>query len=64
MALGTDNVTVTTAATFIPEIWSDEIAAAYKKSLVAANLVKKMSFKGKKRRYSSYPCSNSWFSSF
>ena len=48
MALGTDNVTVTTANTFIPEIWSDEIAAAYKKSLVAANLVKKMSFKGKK----------------
>ena len=48
MALGTDHVTVTTAATFIPEIWSDEIAAAYKKSLVAANLVKKMSFKGKK----------------
>ena len=48
MALGTDNVTVTTAATFIPEIWSDEIAAAYKKSLVAANVIKKMSFKGKK----------------
>ena len=48
MALGTDHVTVTTAATFIPEIWSDEIAAAYKKALVAANLIKKMSFKGKK----------------
>ena len=48
MALGTNQVTVTTAATFIPEIWSDEIAAAYKKSLVAANLIKKMSFKGKK----------------
>ena len=48
MALGTDHVTVTTANTFIPEIWSDEIAAAYKKSLVAANLIKKMSFKGKK----------------
>jgi len=48
MALGTNNVTVTTAATFIPEVWSDEIVAAYKKSLVAANLVKKMSFKGKK----------------
>lgn len=48
MPLGTDNVTVTTAATFIPEIWSDEIVAAYKKSLVAANLIKKMSFKGKK----------------
>lgn len=48
MPLGTDQVTVTTAATFIPEIWSDEIVAAYKKSLVAANLIKKMSFKGKK----------------
>ena len=48
MPLGTDNVTTTTAATFIPEIWSDEIVAAYKKSLVAANLIKKMSFKGKK----------------
>jgi N4-gp56 family major capsid protein len=30
------------------EVWSDEIVAAYKKSLVMANLVKKMSFKGKK----------------
>ena len=48
MPLGTNNVTVTTAATFIPEIWSDEIVAAYKKSLVMANLVKKMNFKGKK----------------
>jgi N4-gp56 family major capsid protein len=48
MALGTNHVTVTTAATFIPEIWSDEIAAAYKNNLVAANVVKKMSFKGKK----------------
>ena len=48
MALGTAHVTVTTAATFIPEIWSDEIVAAYKKNLVAANLFKKMSFRGKK----------------
>ena len=48
MPLGTNNVTTTTAATFIPEIWSDEIVAAYKKSLVMANLVKKMNFKGKK----------------
>ena len=48
MALGSNHVTVTTAATFIPEIWSDEIVAAYKKSLVAANLFKKMSFAGKK----------------
>ena len=48
MALGTDHVTNTTGATFIPEIWSDEIIAAYKKNLVMANLVKKMNFKGKK----------------
>lgn len=48
-AYGTANgVTVTTAANFIPEIWSDEIVAAYKKSLVMANLVRKMSHKGKK----------------
>ena len=48
MGLGTNHVTTTTAATFIPEVWSDEIVAAYKKSLVMANLVKKMNFKGKK----------------
>jgi hypothetical protein len=33
---------------FIPEIWSDEVIAAYKKSLVLANLVNKMTMKGKK----------------
>jgi N4-gp56 family major capsid protein len=43
-----NNVTVTTADKFIPEIWSDEIIAAYKKNLVLANLVMKMNFKGKK----------------
>jgi len=48
MALGSNHVTVTTAATFIPEVWSDEIVAAYKKNLVAANLIKKRNFKGKK----------------
>jgi hypothetical protein len=37
-----------TAATFIPQIWSDEIIAEFEKSLVLANLVKKMSMKGKK----------------
>ncbi len=42
------SVTTTTGATFIPEIWSDEIVAAYKKNLVLANLVMKMNFKGKK----------------
>jgi N4-gp56 family major capsid protein len=38
----------TSAATFIPEIWSDEVVAAYQKNLVLANLVKKMSMTGKK----------------
>jgi HK97 family phage major capsid protein len=44
----TSIVNNTAAATFIPEIWSDEVIAAYKKNLVLANLVRKMSFKGKK----------------
>lgn len=43
-----NSVTNTTAATFIPELWSDEIIAAYKSNLVMANLVTKMGFKGKK----------------
>jgi N4-gp56 family major capsid protein len=50
MPLGTNNViqsNVNTAG-FIPEVWSDEIIAAYKKNLVAANLIKKMNMKGKK----------------
>ena len=48
MAYPTPQVTNTTAAVFIPEIWSDEVIAAYKSNLVAANVFKKMSFKGKK----------------
>ena len=48
MAYPTPAVTVTTAEKFIPEIWSDEIIAAYKKNLVLANIVMKMNFKGKK----------------
>jgi hypothetical protein len=38
----------TSAAKFIPEIWSDEVIAAYKSNLVMANLIKKMSMTGKK----------------
>ena len=41
-------VNVTAAAKFIPELWSDEIIAAYKQNLVLANLVNKMSMVGKK----------------
>ena len=48
MGLGTNQVTTTTAATFIPEIWSDEIIAGYKKNLVLANLINKMNHSGKK----------------
>ena len=48
MALGSNHVTNTTAATFIPELWSDEIVAAYKSNLVVANLVNKMPMRGKK----------------
>jgi HK97 family phage major capsid protein len=44
----TSIVNNTAADKFIPEIWSDEVIAAYKKNLVLANLVRKMSFKGKK----------------
>lgn len=48
-AYGTNNaVTAAAAATFIPEVWSDEIVAAYEKKIVMANLVKRMSMKGKK----------------
>ena len=36
------------AGTFIPEIWSDEIIAAYQKNLKMAPLVKKISMNGKK----------------
>lgn len=48
MALGTNHVTNTTAAVFIPELWSDEVIAAYKANLVIANLVTKINHVGKK----------------
>tara|TARA_R100000951_G_scaffold177_4_gene811 strand:- start:4702 stop:5562 length:861 start_codon:yes stop_codon:yes gene_type:complete len=48
MALGTNNTTTTIAAKFIPEIWSDEVIAGYKKNLVLANLVTNMKHTGKK----------------
>lgn len=38
----------TSAATFIPELWSDEIRAAFKANLTMANLVKTMPMTGKK----------------
>lgn len=48
MPLGTAHQTVTTADKFIPQIWSDEVVATYKRNLVLANLVKKINMVGKK----------------
>lgn len=42
------NMTTTTSAVFIPEIWSDEVIATYKKNLVVANLVQNLNHQGKK----------------
>ena len=48
MALGSNGVTLAVANNFIPELWSDEVIGAYKTNLVLANLVTKLSHKGKK----------------
>ena len=45
---GESIVNKTAAATFIPEIWSDEIIAAYQKNLKMAPLVKRIQMAGKK----------------
>jgi N4-gp56 family major capsid protein len=42
-------------AGFVPEVWSDEIVASYKKNLVVANLIKRMNFKGKKGDAVTFP---------
>jgi len=48
MAYGGDNVTTTSAANFIPELWSDEVIASYKSNLVVANVITTINHKGKK----------------
>ena len=48
MALGTNHVALTEAATFIPEVWSDDVIAAYKQNLVMAPLVTRINHQGKK----------------
>ena len=47
MAIGT-HTTVTTAASYIPDLWSNEIVASFKSNIVLANLVTKVNHKGKK----------------
>ena len=44
----TDAIDNSNHANFIPEIWNDEVIAAYKANQVMGNLVKKMPMKGKK----------------
>jgi hypothetical protein len=48
--LGTANahVTTTSQAVFIPELWSDDVIAAYKMNLILANFVTKIGHTGKK----------------
>jgi hypothetical protein len=48
MALGTDHATTTTNATFIPEIWADEVIASFKENLVIAERVTQFNHQGKK----------------
>ena len=48
MAFGTDHVISTDVGNFIPELWSDEVLAAYKANLVLGNLVRKLNHRGKK----------------
>lgn len=48
MAFGTNHVIASEVPNFIPELWSDEVIAAYKSNLVMANLVRKLNHKGKK----------------
>lgn len=48
MGLGTNQITTTTlGAGFVPDLWSDDIAARYKKNLVVANQVTNLDFEGK-----------------
>lgn len=48
MSLGSDHIVASEVGNFIPEIWSDEIVAAYKANLVFRNLVRLLNHKGKK----------------
>jgi|TARA_R110002124_G_scaffold287083_2_gene470192 N4-gp56 family major capsid protein len=48
MALGTNHQNVSDAANFIPELWSDEVIAGYKKNLVLGNVVTRINHNGKK----------------
>ena len=48
MAFGTDHIITTEVPNFIPELWSDEVIAAYKANLTMGGLVRKLNHRGKK----------------
>lgn len=48
MALGSSHNTITTGANYIPELWSNEVIAAYKRATVMRNLVTMINHSGKK----------------
>lgn len=48
MGLGTAHVRLDEVPNFVPELWSDEVIASYKKNIVAAQLVRKLNHRGKK----------------
>lgn len=48
MPLGTNHIITSEVPNFIPELWSDEVIAAYKQNLVMAQLVRKLNHRGKK----------------
>lgn len=48
MALGSSHNTITTGANYIPELWSNEVIAAYKRATVMRNLVTMINHQGKK----------------
>jgi len=48
MALGSNHVIASEIQNFVPELWSDEVLAAYKSNLVLSNLVRKLNHRGKK----------------
>jgi len=48
MAFGTEHIITTEVPNFIPELWSDEVIAAYKANLVVANNCRRLNHRGKK----------------
>lgn len=48
MGLGTNDIIISAVPNFVPQLWSDEVIAAYKRNVVVAQLVRKLNHRGKK----------------